>query len=486
MTNKNRPFGIDISSYQYSPDGKKKPDFGLIREKTAFVAVRAGISWGYQDRWFRWSWDHLAGHNRLAYHVPYFGESPIKQMDNFFRIVEDGSDWNHDRLALDLELAHNNTRRKITDTTLACLEIVLSRTGRYPLAYSRANWVDTYLIFADLPKLDWWLATYRKPLPAPLYTEEHPGPPYLPKGLTDYLIHQTAEKASGKDVGVVSYFVDANRWNGTLGELNAYFGRGQTPPDEPVDPIEEPEEPPVEETVLFKVKITTKAPNKYIVYKSINGERWPREPHWLESGSVHNVYQVEGKWYRIGVGKWINGAFEQWVRIVVDASDDPYLGPAWWQRDPRWRDQILGTKSTIGDNGCLLTVNDMHAVEAGNDSNPVKHNQWMTENSGYDDGNLYIWEKLPEQFQNLEFVGHTYGPTDEMIKDALRRGEMISLLVDFDESTWFEEMHWVKPFAVDEQDRIWAIDPWRADGVILLRDYYKKQFSRYASYRRIG
>jgi hypothetical protein len=352
------------------------------------------------------------------------------------------------------------------------------------LAYSRANWVDTYLIFADLPKLDWWLATYRKPLPAPLYTEEHPGPPYLPKGLTDYLIHQTAEKASGKDVGVVSYFVDANRWNGTLGELNAYFGRGQTPPDEPVDPIEEPEEPPVEETVLFKVKITTKAPNKYIVYKSINGERWPREPHWLESGSVHNVYQVEGKWYRIGVGKWINGAFEQWVRIVVDASDDPYLGPAWWQRDPRWRDQILGTKSTIGDNGCLLTVNDMHAIEAGNDSNPVKHNQWMTENGGYADGNHYRWEKLPEQFQNLEFVGHTYGPTDEQIKDALRRGEMISLLVDFNESTWFEEMHWVKPFAVDEQDRIWAIDPWRADGVILLREHYKKQFSRYASYRR--
>jgi hypothetical protein len=35
-------FGIDISRYNYTPDGKGKPDFALVKQKSAFVAVRAG------------------------------------------------------------------------------------------------------------------------------------------------------------------------------------------------------------------------------------------------------------------------------------------------------------------------------------------------------------------------------------------------------------------------------------------------------------
>ena len=49
------PLGVDISAYQYSSDGKRKPNFDIINAKCEFVAVRAGISWGYQDKWFRYS-----------------------------------------------------------------------------------------------------------------------------------------------------------------------------------------------------------------------------------------------------------------------------------------------------------------------------------------------------------------------------------------------------------------------------------------------
>ena len=48
----NFPLGIDISAYQFSSDGKRKPNFDIINAKCEFVAVRAGISWGYTDRCF--------------------------------------------------------------------------------------------------------------------------------------------------------------------------------------------------------------------------------------------------------------------------------------------------------------------------------------------------------------------------------------------------------------------------------------------------
>ncbi len=106
-------------------------------------------------------------------------------MDSLFKMLERRSNFKHDRIALDLEVAGINTKSRITSTTLNCLEICKARTGRYPMVYSRANWVNTYLSVKDLPKLDWWLATYRKTAPSPLYTREHPGPPPIcPKALT--------------------------------------------------------------------------------------------------------------------------------------------------------------------------------------------------------------------------------------------------------------------------------------------------------------
>lgn len=68
------PLGIDMSSWQYSSDGKRKPNFDIINAKCDFVAVRATISWGYQDKWFNFSWDNLTV-PRMAYSVIYPGES---------------------------------------------------------------------------------------------------------------------------------------------------------------------------------------------------------------------------------------------------------------------------------------------------------------------------------------------------------------------------------------------------------------------------
>ena len=106
------PLGIDISAYQFSSDGKRKPNFDIINAKCEFVAVRAGISWGYQDKWFRYSWDNIKV-PRMAYHVIYPGESAVNQMQHFLTIVRR---TDTDRLVLDVEFGHWQTKMKITDT----------------------------------------------------------------------------------------------------------------------------------------------------------------------------------------------------------------------------------------------------------------------------------------------------------------------------------------------------------------------------------
>ena len=80
------PLGVDISAYQFSSDGKRKPNFDVINAKCEFVAVRAGISWGYTDRWFSYSWQHLTV-PRMAYHVIYPEESAISQMQDRKSVV---------------------------------------------------------------------------------------------------------------------------------------------------------------------------------------------------------------------------------------------------------------------------------------------------------------------------------------------------------------------------------------------------------------
>jgi len=238
------PYGIDISRYNYSSDGSKKVDFDIMAASpVVFVAIRAGISWGYSDPWFARSWSEAKRVKlpRLAYHVPYFSEDATKQMDNFFRIIGADCDWTYDRLVIDAELEHSNTKATITTRTKQMLEICKARTGRYPIIYSRAEWVNRCMSVADMPKVDWWLAHYRTAAPYPLYTLEKEPPPLMPIGVTSWLIHQTGEKSNGGAVGVASYYVDSNRWNGTQANLQAYFGYSGViePPSSTVPSLED-------------------------------------------------------------------------------------------------------------------------------------------------------------------------------------------------------------------------------------------------------
>ena len=222
-------FGIDLSRYNTSADGRIKVDFDVIANhdpEVVFIAMRAGVSWGYQDPWFA---TYLAEAQRIqrvpmAYHVLYPGEPVAAQMDNFFRILG-AVDFTRVPLVLDLELDHGQSKSRITTATNQAVTILTQRTGRTPLIYSRTSWVDAHVCVADLPPVHWWLAQYRWPRPYPLYTPEYPSPPApLPIGVTDWTVHQTGSRC--KSIGGASYFMDYNRWHGTKADVLAFIGEG--------------------------------------------------------------------------------------------------------------------------------------------------------------------------------------------------------------------------------------------------------------------
>ncbi len=468
------PRGIDISKYQYSSDGSKKPNFDIINAKCAFVGVRAGISWGYVDPWFRYTWEHLSV-PRMAYHVIYPGEDARRQTDHFLSIVKPGE---HDRLVLDVELDHGYSKARITDTLLECLALILENTGRYPVIYSRANWVNQFLDVSRLPKLDWWLAGYRYPLPYPLYTPEATPPPTLPKGVDNWLIHQTCERGNGSEFGVASHYIDIDRWNIGNKEIAAFFGLTEELPPEP--------EPPEEQVKLFDAKVVTTPPIRLRTRFTPAGNLRP-EADWLQSQAIVPVYETHSTgWWRVAPEAWSSAT---WMQRVDElplpppmSGDYAYYGAVYSQRDARWASHPLGTRSTIGANGCLMTCASMVANYFGHASNPLQLNDWLTNNGGYLDGNLFLWAAIERLYPDMKFDGFVYNPSTQLIRAAIQSGTLPIMYVDFDDSTPLIEMHWVLGIGVTGADVLIA-DPWTGT-IGKLSEMYPKAVIRYGSYRR--
>jgi len=452
------PFGIDISRYQYSADGTQKPDFEKVNATCDFVAVRAGISWGYTDPWFSYSWANIVK-PRLAYHVVYPGEDANRQMEHFLNIVKPEA---NDRLVLDMELDHGQTKAKITYTLLTCMELLRENTGRYPIIYSRALWVDQFLDVSRLPLVTlWWLANYYKPNPAPQYTPEYPPPPLLPKGVDSWFMHQTSEKGNGSAVGVVSRYVDTNRFNGTLDELRAYFGLDGEVPAEPEK--------------LFDAKVCSWA----TPYVNIR-----KQPD-IASEDIGNVYpnevvavtSVTGEWYGISNG-FVMSRFLERLDYEPPASLIDIVPLC--QKDPRWKDIKLGySYLTIGSDGCLATCFAMNFRIT-----PAEFNTRMQTVGGFTGAKVY-WRMVKVAYPDSEYLKYTecyYKPAPLNEIDALLE-QRIPVMVHVTRNGY---MHWVLMVGKNNDDYI-INDP--IDGVrCSFRERYgdpARWILRIVAYRRI-
>lgn len=201
-----RPLWHDVSANQ----GNVSMD--LLAAAGAYgVAIRAGISWGYQDSFFPQNWKAAgaSGLMRTSYHVIYTDQDITAQLDNWYRVHP-----NRDVLprVIDLEVSRPDSYAHKAGAVMQMSDAVKARDGVRPWIYSRKNIVDPWLASWSIEDLNahyWWLAQY-------LWDRirEHPGDPALPTGVlrNNLILHQTADKKAPPHGSVESYALDYDRW----------------------------------------------------------------------------------------------------------------------------------------------------------------------------------------------------------------------------------------------------------------------------------
>lgn len=293
--------------------------------------------------------------------------------------------------------------------------------------------------------------------------------PLLPQGWDSWWLWQYT--SSGRLPGYTGN-LDCNRFNGDDADYAAWVGETEAPP-----------EPPVEK--LFDAKVITASGYRLRTRYTPNGNLRP-ETDWFNSGDITPVYETVPDWYRTAVETW---ASAKWLQRVENepplppvVGDYAYFGPVYNQRDIRWKDHPLGTRSTIGANGCLMTCATMVCNYFGHASNPLQLNQWLTDNDGYLDGNLFLWAAIERLYPDMKFDGFVYNPTTAQIKAAIQSGTLPIMYVDFNDDTPLIEMHWVLGIGVTGTDVIIA-DPWTGT-IGKLSEMYPKAVIRYGTYSR--
>lgn len=287
--------------------------------------------------------------------------------------------------------------------------------------------------------------------------------PLMPTGWSKWWLWQ--HTSSGRLAGYAGN-LDMSRFSGTDAEYAAWVG-GEVP--------EEPEK-------LFDARVITTGGNRLKTRYTPAGQERP-QADWLQSGAVTPVYETTTGWYRTAVETWASARWMQRLDTQPPAVLDwGYYGPVFSQRDERWKDHPLGTKSTIGNHGCLMTCASMVANAFGHATNPLALNQWLTDNDGYLDGNLFLWAAIERLYPDMKFDGFVYSPTTAQIASAIRAGTLPVLYVDFNDATPQIEMHWVLGIGV-LGDEVIIADPWTGT-IGKLSEEYPKQVIRYGSYRR--
>lgn len=470
------PFGIDISKHQ------GVNDYAKMKANAAFVFVKATESWGYVDPKFVSNWQGLAGHRRGAYVYVYLSEDPLRQANHLIdTVTRVGVDWRYDRLVLDLEKSgHGLSKAEVARRVLIMMERIKEVTGRYPILYSRASWVNDNMLVTDprIANADWWLAHYLTHRPYPLYTPEKASPPTLPRGVSSWLIHQTGERGNGKAHGVASYYVDQNRWNTDNQEISAFFGNTE---EEPPVVIPPEIEPPVEEKPLYEAVVITDPPNRLRTRFTPAGTIRP-EVDWYQSADKVDVLQESDAWSRTGIKKWAMSSYLQ--RLMYLPLFNLQL---WSQRDPRWGKDKMGSSNILMEQeGCLSTATATVLHFLGIDTDPKRYNYLLSTRGGYQAPNYMYWLMpdilWPGQVARAEYQWFNYGKGWESLADSiLSSGRPVLAQVDFVPGGLMQQ-HWVTlPGKID--NLFYCLDPWFGTlGALSAR--YDKVF-RLASYERL-
>jgi GH25 family lysozyme M1 (1,4-beta-N-acetylmuramidase) len=439
---------IDISFYQ-APSAL---NYDLIAQNVSGVILRACYG-TWKDTSFERHYSELTSRNIPvgAYHY-IIGSVGIQEQADAFNLAVGLKDM---RLGCWIDVEDRRAGTRIYRQQVLDYAALQPDMGVYT---SKSAWADI-MGGAYLTDRKLWVAHYTSN-PYPL----------LPQGWDSWWLWQYT--SSGRLPGYAGN-LDTNRFNGDDADFAAWIG------------IELPEEPEPEPK-LFDAKVVTTPPNRLKTRYTPAGKERP-ETDWLQSQAIVPVYETHSTgWWRVAPEAWSS---VQYMDRVDDlplpppmSGDYAYYGAIYNQRDIRWAAHPLGTKSTIGANGCLMTCASMVCNQFGHASNPLQLNNWLTDNEGYLDGNLFLWASIERLYPDIYFDGFVYNPTAQQVKAVILAGVLPIMHVDFDDSTPLIEMHWVLGIGVTGSDILIA-DPWTGT-MGKLSEMYPKQVIRYGSYRR--
>lgn len=135
------------------------------------------------------------------------------------------------------------------------------------------------------------------------------------------------------------------------------------------------------------------------------------------------------------------------------------------QNNPLWKNKALGTQGTIGQYGCLISCVAMVSAYFGHDENPESINIYLTNNNGYVNGNLYIWNAVTKKYPDMVYQGIVRTPDTltktqmDAIRSIINQGFPLFLKIDVIPSTSKLDEHWVLGVDYDGDDII-IQDPW--------------------------
>lgn len=144
----------------------------------------------------------------------------------------------------------------------------------------------------------------------------------------------------------------------------------------------------------------------------------------------------------------------------------PLQFPIYRQGNPLWSGQRLGTVNgtTLGSYGCLVSSLAMVSSALGQLLNPAQVDDLFTNNRGYANGNLVIWNAVPRLLPQLSPLGVDYCESTAApiakIKGHLDAGGLALLRVNFNGVAG--KMHWVVADGYNG-DNIIKADPWYGD-----------------------
>ena len=214
-----KQLGIDVSRYQGDINWDTVKSRGV-----EYAGIRVSISWAYVDNMAQANIEQAIarGIPVLPYWVLYPNEDAQKQVEHYYNTLRKfGLDIAKANAVIDVELhagAHACTAAKYQAALSNALVYSKTLTGKAPIIYSRASFIDSYVTgrasswTAKAPSwynnYYWWLAQYLSS------GAEHPGPVKLPAGVdrSRCIIHQTTDKGNGAFYGVQSASIDLNRW----------------------------------------------------------------------------------------------------------------------------------------------------------------------------------------------------------------------------------------------------------------------------------